>query len=115
VQRFSIGLEVVGDEVANMGNLGGGEFARLPQGIYKIANLVEGIDGNIKLDGVARQQRDPVRSLEEENPFGRGQPIKTEVVDPVGEMVGMVVDLPMLDLDRPQVLADRRACRFPCR
>ena len=57
MQRFSIGLEAVGDEVANMGNLDGGEFARLPQGIYKIANLVEGIDGNIKLDGVSPGSR----------------------------------------------------------
>jgi hypothetical protein len=113
VQRFSIGLEVVGDEVADMGLLGGGAFARLPQGIYKIANLVEGVDGNIKLDGVARQPRDPVRSLKEENPFGRGQPIKAEVVDPVGEMVGMGMDLQVLDLGRPQVLANRLACRFP--
>jgi hypothetical protein len=30
-------------------------------------------------------------------------------------MVGMVVDLPVLDLDGPQVLADRLACRFPYR
>jgi len=28
-------------------------------------------------------------------------------------MVGVVLDLPMLDLDGPQVLADRLACRFP--
>ena len=53
-----------------MGDLGGGEFARLPREICKSANLVEGVDGNIKLDGVARQRRDPVRSLEEENLSG---------------------------------------------
>src|SRR6516165_8072195 len=98
-----------------MGDLGGGEFARLRQGMYKIANLVEGVDGDINLDGIARQPRDPVRGLEEENPFGRGQPVEAVVVDPVGQMVGMVVDLPVLDLDGPQVLADRLACRFPYR
>src|SRR5262249_56833215 len=98
-----------------MDDLRGGEFARLPPGIYKIANLVEGVDGDIKLDGIARQPRDPVRGLEEENPFGRGQPVKAVVVDPVGQMVGMIVDLPVLDLDGPQVLADRLACRFPYR
>lgn len=53
-----------------MGDVGSGEFARLPRGICKIANLVEGVDGNIKLDGVARQPRDPVRSLEEETLSG---------------------------------------------
>jgi hypothetical protein len=115
VQRFWIGLEVAGDEVADIGHLGGGELARLPRGVWKVANLVEGINGNIKLDGVARQPSDPVRGLEVKNPFGRDQPIKALVVDPVGEMVGMVVDFPMLDLDGPQVLADRPTCRFPYR
>ena len=76
MQRFSIGLEVVGDEVADMGDLGGGEFARLPQGIYKIANLVEGVDGDIKLDGIARQPLDPVRGLEEKKPVRAWSPGK---------------------------------------
>ena len=81
----------------------------------KMANLVEGVDGNIKLDSVARQPRDPVRGLEEKNPFGRGQPVKAVVVDRVRQMVGMVVDLPVLDLDGPQVLADRIASRLSYR
>jgi hypothetical protein len=101
MQRFWIGPEIVGDEFADMGHLGNRELARLPREVAKAANLVEGINGNIKLHGVARQPRDPVRGLEEKNPFGRGQPIKAVVVDPLRKMVGMVVDLPMFDLDGP--------------
>jgi hypothetical protein len=53
VPRFSIGLEVVVDKLADISDLGGGEFTRLPPGIYKLTNLVEGVDGNIQLDGIA--------------------------------------------------------------